>query len=45
MGIPGIRNRMAQIGGELTIETAPGEGTHVRLFVTLATISQPTQGI
>ena len=33
LGIGGMRERALLVGGELTIESRPGEGTTVRLFV------------
>jgi two-component system, NarL family, sensor histidine kinase UhpB len=34
LGIAGMRERALLVGGELTIESRPGQGTTVRLFVT-----------
>jgi signal transduction histidine kinase len=33
LGIAGMRERALQVGGELTIESRPGQGTTVRLRV------------
>jgi two-component system NarL family sensor kinase len=35
-GLLGMRDRAAEIGADLTIESKPGDGTHVRLWVPLA---------
>jgi signal transduction histidine kinase len=32
-GIGGMRQRLGAVGGTLTLQSAPGEGTHVRAFV------------
>ena len=31
MGLPGLRERALSLGGELSIESAPGHGTHIRM--------------
>jgi hypothetical protein len=31
MGVPGLRERALSLGGELSIESAPGRGTHIRM--------------
>jgi two-component system sensor histidine kinase UhpB len=38
MGIPGMRERAALLGGDLSIESAPGRGTTVRLTVPLTAL-------
>jgi signal transduction histidine kinase/ligand-binding sensor domain-containing protein len=34
-GLVNLKDRLAQVGGEFTCETAPGKGTHVKLVVPL----------
>ena len=36
LGILGIRERAAKVGGTLALETAPGRGTHLSLRIPLA---------
>lgn len=38
LGIPGMRERAALLGGDLSIESAPGRGTTVRLTVPLTAL-------
>ncbi|RMG21693.1 MAG: PAS domain-containing protein [Deltaproteobacteria bacterium] len=40
-GLQGIRERLGLVGGELTLESAPGEGTTLRLAVPLAPTDSP----
>ena len=35
-GLAGMRHRVEDVGGELAVDTAPGEGTRVRVRVPLA---------
>ena len=37
LGLFGIRERLQALGGRMTVESAPGEGTRVRMYVPLAT--------
>jgi signal transduction histidine kinase len=32
-GLEGMRDRIARVGGELSIQSGPGRGTHVRAEV------------
>ena len=39
-GITGMRSRLEQIGGEVVIDSTPGEGTRVELFAPLVDVGQ-----
>lgn len=39
-GIKGIRNRLEQVGGRVEIQSVPGEGTRVELFVPLSQLTR-----
>ncbi|NEE30876.1 sensor histidine kinase, partial [Streptomyces sp. SID7982] len=41
-GLPAMRARVRQLGGTLTIESAPGEGTVLSAEVPLTTTEDPT---
>lgn len=43
-GIPGIRTRLAQIGGKISIDTQLDQGTRVQLFVPLPEIKMESPG-
>jgi signal transduction histidine kinase len=40
LGLIGMEERVAQLGGTLTIESAPGSGTTVFVHIPLANVSQ-----
>ena len=40
-GVIGMRERAGQFGGRLTIDSAPGQGTRVRLVMPLAAAAEP----
>jgi signal transduction histidine kinase len=41
LGIMGMQERAESLGGQVTIETAPGQGTHIKLFVPVGMILRP----
>jgi len=49
LGLPGMRARMDELGGTLTVESAPGEGTSLAAAVPTtserqASVAQPAEG-
>ncbi|MEU3884386.1 ATP-binding protein, partial [Streptomyces californicus] len=41
LGLPAMRARVRQLGGTLTVESAPGEGTVLSAEVPLTTTEDP----